>query len=151
MKQETHMKNILVAVDFESGDKLLLEHASKLAAKFESKVWIVHVAAPEPDFVGFDAGPVYVRKTLADDLRQEHKTLQVYAENLNSMNIQAESLLVQGPTVQTIFDEAVKLKSDILILGSHRHNFLKRVFGDDVSRQVIAKSKIPLLIVPLEE
>ncbi len=145
------MKNILVAVDLESGDQILLDQASKLASKFDSKIWIIHVAAPDPDFVGFDAGPVYIRKTLADDLRQEHKTLQKYAEDLNSNNISAESLLVQGPTVQTIFEEVEKLGTDMLILGSHKHNFLKRVFGDDVSRQIISKSKVPMLIIPLAD
>jgi len=143
------MKNILVAVDMEKGDQMLLDQAAALAAKFEAKVWIVHVAAPEPDFVGFDAGPIYVRKTLANELRNEHKALHSYSEALQAKHIQAESLLVQGPTVQTIFDEVEKLSTDLLILGAHRHNFLKRVFGDDVSRQVINQSKIPVLIIPL--
>jgi nucleotide-binding universal stress UspA family protein len=145
------MKNILVAVDMENGDQLLLDHAAKLAEKFDAKVWIVHVVAPDPDFVGFDAGPVYIRKTLADDLRKEHKTLQMYAESLSTKEINAEGLLVQGPTVQTIFDEADKLGTDILIIGSHKHNFIKRVFGDDVSRQIIGQSQIPMLIVPLAD
>lgn len=144
------MKNILVAVDIETGDKLLLAQAAALA-KADTKVWIVHVAAPDPDFVGFDAGPVYVRKTLAADLRDEHKALQQYAQQLAEKGITAESLLVQGPTVQTIFDEVDKLEVELLILGSHKHNFLKRVFGEDVSRQVISSSKIPVLIVPLPD
>jgi len=145
------MKNILVAVDLEGGDQVLLDHASKLASKFDSKIWIVHVAMPDPDFVGFDAGPVYIRKTLAEDLREEHKTLHQYSETLKANNVNAESLLVQGPTVQTIFDEAEKLAVDILILGSHKHNFLKRVFGQEVTRQIFDKSKIPMLIVPIGE
>jgi nucleotide-binding universal stress UspA family protein len=145
------MKNILVALELENGDQLLIDHASALASKFDAKVWLVHVAAPDPDFVGYDPGPAYVRKTLADDLREEHKELRKYAEDLKNKNITVESLLVQGPTVHTIFEEAKKLEADLLILGSHKHNFLKRVFGDDVSRQIFGQSKIPLLIVPMEE
>jgi nucleotide-binding universal stress UspA family protein len=106
---------------------------------------------PDPDFVGFDAGPVYIRKTLAEDLREEHKTLHKYSETLKANNVNAESLLVQGPTVQTIFDEAEKLAVDMLILGSHKHNFLKRVFGQEVTRQIFDKSKIPMLIIPIGE
>jgi nucleotide-binding universal stress UspA family protein len=145
------MKNILVAVDMETGDQLLLDQASALASKFDSKVWIIHIAAPEPDFVGYDPGPVYIRKTLADELRSEHKTLHKYSESLLAQNINAESLLVQGPTVQTIFDEAQKLESDLLILGSHKHNFLKRVFGQEVTREIFQQSKTPMLIIPLGE
>jgi nucleotide-binding universal stress UspA family protein len=145
------MKNILVAVDMENGDEALLGHATKLASKFDAKVWIIHVAAPDPDFVGFDAGPVYIRKTLADDLRKEHKTLRLYAEDLTGKKINAESLMVQGPPVQTIFEEAAKLETDLLIIGSHKHNFIRRIFGDDVSLQIILKSKIPMLLIPLED
>ena len=143
------MENILVAVDLENGDLKLLEHASALALKFDAKVWIVHVAAPDPDFVGFDAGPAYIRKTLADDLRDEHKALRQYSDNLRVKTVDAECLLVQGPTVATIFDEVNKLEADLLIIGSHKHNFLKRVFGEDVSHQIISKSKTPILIIPI--
>ena len=144
------MDNILVAVDMEQGDLLLLDQASLLAQKFQAKVWIVHVAIPDPDFVGFDAGPVYIRKTLADDLRQEHKSLHDYAQRLTGQGVQCDALLLQGPTVETIFEEATKLNADMLVMGAHKHNFLKRVFGQDVSHQIIDKSKIPMLIVPLD-
>lgn len=143
------MKNILVAVDITTGDQLLLDQASTLAAKFDSKVWIIHVAAPEPDFVGYDSGPKYIRKTLADELRAEHKTLHTYSETMQAQHINAESLLVQGPTVQTIFEETQKLNADLLILGSHKHNFLKRVFGQEVTREIFEQSKTPMLIIPL--
>ncbi len=145
------MKNILVALEMNKGDERLIEQATILGAKFEAKVWIIHVAAPDPDFVGFDAGPTYIRKTLANDLRDEHKDLQKYAQDMTSNNITAESLLVQGPTVETIFHEAVKLECDLIILGSHKHGFFRSIFGEDVAKQVINKSTVPMLIVPLGE
>ncbi len=144
------MKNILVAVDLEEGDQLILNQASSLARKFDAKVWIIHVTMPDPDFVGFDAGPVYIRKTLAEDLRAEHKTLQGYSKTLTDQSVAADALLLQGPTVDTIFDEATKLEADLLVIGAHKHNFLKRVFGQEVSHQIIDKSRIPMLIVPLD-
>ena len=144
------MNNILVAVDLELGDQLLLDHAGILAQKFDAKVWVLHVAMPDPDFVGFDTGPLYVRKTLADDLRQEHRALHDYVQKLTAQGVECDGLLLQGPTVDTIFEEAIKLNADILVMGAHKHNFLKRVFGQDVSHQIIDKSKIPMLIVPLD-
>ena len=144
------MKNILVAVDLDKGDQQLLDQASLLAKKFDAKVWIIHIATPDPDFVGFDAGPVYIRKTLADDLRKEHKNLQGYAVTLTEQGVRADALLLQGPTVDTIFEEVTKLEADLLVIGAHKHNFFKRVFGQEVSHQIIDKSRIPMLIVPLD-
>ena len=143
------MKNIIVAVDMEAGDQKLLNQASMLASALGSKLWIIHVAASEPDFVGFDTGPKYIRTTLAQELREEHKELHQYSEKLKATGLNAESLLLQGPTIDTIFSEASKLGADMIVMGSHRHNFLKRVFGDDISHTIIRQSTIPILIVPL--
>jgi len=144
------MKNILVAVDLEQGDILLLNHATELAQKFDAKVWIIHVAMPDPEFVGIDAGPVYIRRTIAEDLRTEHKNLRTYSKLLNDNKVTADALLLQGPTADTIFEEANKLEADLIVIGAHKHNFMKRVFGQDVSHQIIDGSKIPMLIVPLD-
>jgi nucleotide-binding universal stress UspA family protein len=144
------MKNILVAVDLKQGDVLLLNHAADLAKKFEAKVWVVHVALPDPEFITPGAGPLYVRKTLAEDLREEHKNLSQYAKLLTDQSVTADALLLQGPTVDTIFEEATKLDADLIVLGAHKHNFLKRVFGQEVSHQIIEESRIPMLIVPLD-
>jgi nucleotide-binding universal stress UspA family protein len=42
------MKNVLVPVDFSAATAKVIEHAARLAAGFASKVWLVHVAAPDP-------------------------------------------------------------------------------------------------------
>ena len=48
-----------------------------------------------------------------------------------------------------IMEEAVKLKVDLIIAGHEEHNFLYKAFVGSVSRHIIEKSKIPVLIVPL--
>ena len=47
------MKNILVTVNFEEKEtNILINKAVELAEKFGSKIWLIHIAAPDPDFVG---------------------------------------------------------------------------------------------------
>jgi nucleotide-binding universal stress UspA family protein len=144
------MKSILVAVDFDKKTKKLLQHASQIAEKFNSKIWIIHVAAPDPDFVGNKVGPEYVELQRAKDLRKEHRTVQSYAEQLNKKGLKAVGLLVQGVTVKTVLEESKKLRIDLIIIGSHKHSFLYRAFAEVTSSSVIKKSKIPLLVVPLD-
>lgn len=145
------MKNILVAVDLRDTDQLLLSQAVGIAEKFESKIWILHVAAPDPDFVGYGVGPTYIRDTRASELRQEHRQLQSYAGWINDQAIDADGLLIQGPTVEMIKNEAIKLNIDLLILGSHKHGFLYEMFVGHTSLQVIRDIRIPVLIVPLPQ
>src|ERR1035437_2735556 len=125
------IKNILVAVDFGDDDQILLDYTLQMAQKFSAKVWIVHIAAPDPDFIGYEPGPQYIRDVRAEDLRTEHKTLKAYAENCRIAGVEAEGLLIQGPTVATILEETAKLHIDLFVVGTHKHGFLHRLFNEN--------------------
>ncbi|WKV12454.1 universal stress protein [Marivirga harenae] len=143
------MKNIFVSIDFKEQEQLLLDKAFELAKAFDAKIWLVHIAAPEPDFVGYGVGPQYVRAMRASELREEHHLLQKYSQKLIKKGVESEALLVQGATVEMIIKEAKKLDADLIITGHHDHNFLYKAFMESVSNGLIKKSKIPLLLVPL--
>ena len=143
------MKNILVSFDFDDNEQLLIDKALEFAKAFDSKVWLIHIAAPDPDFVSYEAGPQYVRDQRAEDLREEHKLLQRYSENLKQNGIDAEGLLVQGATTEMIIKEAQKLKTDMIIIGHNKRNFLYEIFVDSTSEDIIKHSNIPVLVVPL--
>ena len=59
------MKNIVAAIDFSERSEAVLRIASDHARAFEAHLWLVHVAAPEPGFVGYDGGPQSVRDNVA--------------------------------------------------------------------------------------
>ncbi len=145
------MKNFLVALDMKPSDALLLDQASFLAEKCGAKIWMVHVASPDPDFVGFEMGPKYIRDFVADELRAEHRQLQGYAETLQSRSLEAEGLLIQGPTIDMIEAEIQKLNIDLLVLGSHKHSFLYETFIGTTAMKIIREISIPMMIVPLPE
>jgi len=144
------MKNILVSIDFNKGEDLIIKKAIEIAEKFNSKVWIIHITAPEPDFVGYNVGPEYIRENRANELRKEHKILEEHAKNLNEQGIEAQGLLIQGATIEMILEESKKLKVDLIIAGHQEHNFIYKAFIGSVSAGLIKKSKIPILIVPIE-
>ena len=144
-------KNILVAVDFNDAVGELMSYAESIAEKFGAKIWVVHVAAPDPDFVGFDAGPQYIRDMRADELRDEHKELQQIQDMFIDKKIESDALLIQGSTVETVLEEAKKLKADILIVGTHKHSFFYNLFTESVSVELFKNSEIPVLSIPIEE
>jgi len=142
------MKNILVPVDFSAVQESLIATASALAKPLGAKVWLVHVAAPDPDFVGFKVGPEYVREHRAEILRQEHQDIQAIAAALHQQGLEAEALLVQGPTTDTLLEMADKVSADLIVIGSHGRSALFRAFVGSVSEQVLKESKVPVLVVP---
>ncbi|HEV7350372.1 universal stress protein [Telluribacter sp.] len=143
------MKNILVAVDIDTESRELVRMAAELAEKLRARVWIVHVTAAEPDFVGYGVGPQYIRDIRAEDLRDEHRYLGEYCRNLRDRGIEAEALLIQGPTVKMILAEAQKLEIDLVVIGTHDHGFLYNAFSENTALELVKKGRIPILTVPL--
>ena len=143
------MKNILVSLDFDGNEQLLIDKALVFAKSFKSKLWLIHVAAPDPDFVGYDAGPQYVREQRADDLRNEHRLLQKFSESLEHEGVEAEGLMIQGATLDMIKKETIKLNIDMIIAGHNKRNFMYDILVGSVSENIIKNSDIPVLVVPL--
>lgn len=46
------MKNILVTLELDESSQKIVDYAGDLAKKLDAKLWLVHITAPEPDFVG---------------------------------------------------------------------------------------------------
>lgn len=144
------MKNILATIDFYGSEKLVIDQAYEIAKAFDAKIWLLHVVAPEPEFVGFGVGPQYVRDARATELKKERSTINQYAGELKDQGVEAEGLLLQGSTIEMIMTEAEKLKIDLIVTGHHDHNFVYKAFYGSVASGVINKTKIPVLLVPLE-
>ncbi len=144
------MKNIIVAIDFENNQQLIIDQAMALGEKFNAKLWLLHIAAPNPDFVGMEAGPQTERDNRAEQLKKEHRLLDQYTEEISNLGIASEGLLIQGATTETILEKAKTLKADLIITGHHEHGFLYKTFVGSVSNQIIKQTKIPVLIVPLD-
>ncbi len=145
------LKNILVAVDFTDTVGDLLTYAESLAEKYQAKVWVVHVAEPHPDFVGYEPGPQYIRDIKAEELKEEHRNLQAICDAFLNKDIKSEALLIQGSTVQVIIDEVKKLQADLLIVGTHKHGFLYNLLAESVSLELLKKAEIPFLAIPMSD
>jgi nucleotide-binding universal stress UspA family protein len=144
------MKNILVSIDFNKNEKLLIDKAFQLAKPFDSKLWLLHITAPEPAFVGYEVGPQNVRDWRAAELKKEHKLIEEYTTKLKEKGVEVEGLLIEGATIETVIEEAKKLNVDLIVVGHHKYNFLYKAFVESISSGIIKKSKIPVLLVPLE-
>ncbi|MCK5685095.1 universal stress protein [bacterium] len=145
------MKNILVGIEFHEKFDLLIDKALEVSESDKLKLWILHVAAPEPDFVGYKVGPQFVRNNRAKELREEHKILQEHASNLRKRNINAHALLIEGATTETILQESKKLNIDLIICGQHTHGFLYKMLFGSTAIEVVHESEIPVLVVPLDD
>lgn len=141
--------NILVAVDLSPASEKVVQAAGRVAKLTNAKVYILHTAEPEPDFVGYDAGPEVVRTQVAHEYRREHREVQTLADTLRDDGVNATALLIQGPTVETTLKEADNLKAELIVVGTHGHGAVYDVLVGSYSAGIIRKSTRPVLVVPI--
>lgn len=142
------MRHVVAAVDFSAPSDAAVERAVELAEAFGARMTLLHVAAPDPDFVGYEVGPQGERDARARELRGEHATLQERAAALRARGLDARALLVEGPSVETLLAEAERLEADLLVMGSHGHGRLYDALVGSVSAGVIRAGRLPVLLVP---
>jgi nucleotide-binding universal stress UspA family protein len=140
---------ILTAIDFSDPTELILKVTRRLAKRLGASVWLVHVAEPEPDFVGYDVGPDVVRDQVARRFKTEHRALQEHTEAMRAEGIKARAILVQGATVETLLELAKKQESDMIIVGSHGRGMVAEILLGSVSAGLIRRSTCPVTVVPV--
>jgi nucleotide-binding universal stress UspA family protein len=151
---------IVVAVDLQAGTDRLLAEAQRYGRALNAVVDIIHIAAPDPDFVGYiknsDPGEKtqdsLIRESEAKALRAEHQQTQALGETLRANGVRVDrALTVQGPTLATILGETRKLGADLLILGSHHHGAIYRLWYGDIAVDAAKQAPCALLVVPIPE
>jgi nucleotide-binding universal stress UspA family protein len=142
------MNTILALVDFSDVTGAVVEQAASMARGLEAEMVIVHVAEPDPDFVGYEAGPQTVRDTVAGHLRDEHHALRRLEDQARAMGVATTSLLVQGPTIEKCLAEMARIQPILVVLGSHGHGLLRNLLVGSVTEGVLRKASCPVLVVP---
>jgi nucleotide-binding universal stress UspA family protein len=143
--------SIVVALDFSEVSERQLGIVVRLAKDSDSKVYLLHVAEPEPDFVGYETGPDVVRDQVAEEYRREHRRLQALAESLRVQGVDAAALLVQGAIVETVLAQAESLDAGLIVVGSHGHGAAYDLLVGSISAGLIRKAEVPVVVVPSEK
>jgi len=143
------MKKILLAVDNEDGTNEMLDYAGKMASLYNATLYILHIARPDPEFVGYDVGPEYIRLDAAHQYRDEHRWVQELAKKLDARDIDARALLVRGYVAEAILEQAEDIDADLVICGSHKNGFFYNLFLENTAVELSKKSKRPLLFYPM--
>lgn len=143
--------NILVSVDFSNATGHLMRVARNVAGRSPVHVYLLHVADPEPDFMGYGAGPEVVRDQVAKSYQKEHRHLQELGEELRTSGMQVTALTVQGAIVETVLEQADKLDAAFIVVGSHGHGAVYDLLVGSISEGIVRKSKRPVLVVPVKD
>lgn len=140
--------NILACIDLSESTEKVVKTAAEIAKAVSAKLWLLHIAEPEPDFIGFDVGPQSVRDSFSKKFRQEHRQIQDIADKLRKEGIDTTALLIQGSTVESILAKASKLSADMIVVGTHGRGAMYQLLVGSVSEGILHEAECPTLIVP---
>ncbi|HEV7402896.1 MAG TPA: universal stress protein [Chthoniobacteraceae bacterium] len=143
-----NLQTILVPLDFSDVSSRVVDYAVSMAKSFGGRVVLLHVAEPEPDFVGFDAGPQVVRAVTALDIRTEHRQLEEYKHRLAESGVEVTAMHIQGPLTDKVLQQAEEHHADLIVMGSHGHGALYHLLVGSVTAGVVRGAKCPVLVVP---
>jgi len=139
---------LLVCVDLSESTEIIVNKIEEITKAIPAKVWLLHNAVPEPDFVDFKVDPLAARESLAKKFHVEHRQIQERASRMRKAGVETTALLVHGATVDTILKEASDLEVDMIVVGSHGRGAMYQLLMGSVSEAVLHKSRFPVLVVP---
>ncbi len=137
---------VLVAVDFSAVTEHTLAAVRRCCAAESLRIVVLHVAEPDPAFVGWDTGPDVVRDQVAAGFRRDKHQVEELAAALRADGLEAIGLSVQGPIVDTIVGEASRVGADLIAVGSHGHGAAYDLTVGSISSGVIRHSSVPVLV-----
>ncbi|MGC4040054.1 MAG: universal stress protein [Flavobacterium sp.] len=151
------MKKILIALDYGISAQKIAEKGYELAKAMNAKVTLLHVVADESYYSSIDSAPFmgfygydFFDVENSDTLIEASvKFLDKIKKHLKDEGI--ETIAEQGDFPTVILEVAAKKNSDIIVLGSHSKNWLEKAVMGSVTESVLAKTKIPMFIIPVKE
>jgi len=142
------MKTILVPTDFSKCANNAMMYALELAQRANAKVVAVYVVYPNE---GVDNN-VYDAFWIDDYIKQRNKSMINWAKrfknNKNLQDVPIETECRVGFPAASIVHASADLKADMIVMGTTGSSGLAGVLLGSVAGNVIAGSKIPVLVVP---
>jgi nucleotide-binding universal stress UspA family protein len=143
--------NILVAIDLSAASSKVVAAASRVAEMSGAEVYLLHVAEPEVDYIGYEAGPAVLRRQEAQDYQREHEQVNGYVKQLTDAGYKAQAMVVEGAMAKTTISEAKRLGSEWIVVGSHGHGAVYDMLVGSHSAALMRKSPVPVLVVPTRD
>lgn len=145
----TNVRNILVPVDFSPGSFAAVRHAHDLAARFDSRLHLLHVAAtPDAPRWAVDLFSDHLDPLLEQDRIKSLDQLatMIVAHHLDPFR--TTGVVRSGSAAQVITDYADEIHADLIVMGVHGDHFIPRLRVGEVIEEVLGVAPCPVLAVP---
>ena len=142
------INRILCPIDFSDFSLDALRHGLALARWYSAQVTLFHVyqvSQPLPVERAPGGVPVFVQ-VQPDQMAEEVR--RFCAPLVESSGQHVDVVVRPGDAARGIREEAERMPSDLLILGTHGRSGFERVFLGSVTEKVLRSTRVPVLTIP---
>lgn len=152
-------RHILVAVDGSSASRSVTEHAYELAAQLGASCSVMHVLDDVTvPFVNYGMEPYVNVEAINPEIMEAQRTgaerlVSDLARNApDDVDVTAVVVEAAGRRIgETISEEAVSREADLIVVGTHGHRGLSRVFVGSVADAVVRSAVVPVTVVRVHD
>jgi nucleotide-binding universal stress UspA family protein len=132
-------KKILCPIGHEENSRAAFETAARLARESHATLYLIHVVPLPPSIV--------TESVLLDDRGRAHNALRRLAERLPPA--QSRVIIVRfGNPAREITALAQRVGADLIVMGTHGHTMMARLFQGSMVEKVVAHAPCPVLALP---
>ncbi len=136
-------RSVLVALDGSRASTAALQQAIDLARDEGARLTLISVAAP---LRWRPAGPYYVPLPSPDELERQAQEILDHAEARVPEGVAVSTVLRRGDAADAIVERIEQGEHDLVVMGSRGHGRAVSLLLGSVSRDVVARSPVPVLI-----
>jgi nucleotide-binding universal stress UspA family protein len=136
------MNRIVIGVDGSAGATAAVEEGVELAQEVGARVTFVHVRPALPLF-----GDPYYQRKLSEQLRHAREVVDEALAAAAEHDVPADSDILDGNVANAIIEIARGREADLIVVGSRGHGALASALLGSVSRALVERSPLPVMIV----
>lgn len=151
------MKKVLITLDYNPNSETVAKKGQELATLMQAEICLFHVLADvryygmqyEP-FMGYEGYAFPLNPEVQSEMvKVGQEYLDKSASFLNDSNIKTH--LAEGDTAQAILKYAEEYGADLIVMGTHSHSTLEKLFLGTVASSVLEHTKTPVYMVPVNK
>jgi len=146
------MKKVLIALDYEPAALKIAERGYSMAKALNAEVILLHVIT-NPEYYTtseYSAVSGYTGMDLPENAEGLKKASRHFLEKLKKHlgDQTIKTMVREGDYADSILEAANDIQSQLIVLGSHRGNWMDEVILGSVTEKVLNHSSVPLFIIP---
>ena len=169
---QVKVSNILYPTDLSDNARYAYAYAVSLADLYQAKITILHVM-PEEQKIKEASIVGYIKQEKWDEIKKSHynqtrdsliakkrdhvlirEVLDQFSHDVrreNDTSLADEILIERGNPVKEILRQSKERSCDFIVMGSRGHSTLADVMIGSITKRVLRRSQVPVLVVRLPD